>query len=82
MRRNGDHRPDYEAKSYVLEQIPARQIELAIDDRPPVCDMWESHGIKCLRVKSDEENREVNEAYQERAEEKAQGTASSKRRKI
>jgi hypothetical protein len=65
MRKSGDHRPDYEAKQIVLDEIDPRQIVLAIDDRPPVCDMWERHGIKCERVASDEENQRVNELYQE-----------------
>ena len=63
LRRNGDHRPDYEAKAEVLKEIPARQIALAIDDRPPVCDRWEKNGIRCMRVQSDVENQEVNEVY-------------------
>lgn len=66
MRRKGDHRPDYEAKAAVLDEIPARRIVMAIDDRPPVCEMWESHGIKCMHVQSDEANQEVNFLYQER----------------
>jgi len=65
MRKDGDHRPDYEAKRAVLDEVDPKQIVLAIDDRPPVCDMWEQHGIKCQRVASDEENQKVNEIYQE-----------------
>jgi hypothetical protein len=83
MRRNGDHRPDYEAKSVVLDEIPASHIAFAIDDRPPVCDMWESHGIKCIRVSSDEENQEVNKSYQERSSgaTKEKPMAAKKKRK-
>ncbi len=66
MRRNGDHRPDYEAKREVLDEVDPRRIVLAIDDRPPVCEMWERHGIKCQRVVSDEENQKVNELDQEK----------------
>lgn len=64
MRRNGDHRPDFEAKRAVLDAISPSQIVLAIDDRPPVCDMWEKAGIKCLRIESAEENQEVNKIYE------------------
>lgn len=67
MRKNGDHRPDYEAKQAVLDEIDPKQIVLAIDDRPPVCKMWERHGIKCQRVASDEENQQVNDLYQEKS---------------
>ncbi len=66
MRRTGDHRPDYEAKTAVLDDIDPKRIVLAIDDRPPVCEMWERHGIKCQRVASDEENQKVNELYREK----------------
>lgn len=65
MRRTGDHRPDYESKSAVLDDVPPKQIVLAIDDRPPVCDMWEQHGIKCVRINSAEENQAVNKIYEE-----------------
>jgi hypothetical protein len=67
MRRTGDHRPDYEAKSIVLEEIDPRDIVLAIDDRPPVCEMYERHGVKCQLIKSDEENQKVNEMYRDPA---------------
>jgi hypothetical protein len=67
MRRNGDHRPDYEAKTAVLQEIPAGQIAIAIDDRPPVCAMWEAHGIRCMKVNSDQESQEINELYRDKA---------------
>jgi FMN phosphatase YigB (HAD superfamily) len=66
MRRQGDHRPDYEAKAAVLDEVSPREIVLAIDDRPPVCAMWERHGIKCLHVESDEENQSVNRLYEQK----------------
>jgi hypothetical protein len=66
MRRTGDHRPDYEAKTAVLEEVSPKRIVMAIDDRPPVCEMWEAHGIKCMHVQSDEASQEVNLLYQER----------------
>jgi hypothetical protein len=66
MRPAGDHRPDYEAKAAVLEDISPKRIVMAIDDRPPVCDMWEAHGIRCLRVESDADNQLVNEIYRQK----------------
>ncbi|HWR15956.1 MAG TPA: hypothetical protein VN577_14100 [Terriglobales bacterium] len=68
MRRSGDHSPDYESKRAVLNEVPAEQIVLALDDRPPVCEMWEKHGIKCQRIESDEGNQEVNQLYQQKPE--------------
>jgi hypothetical protein len=64
MRKSGDHRPDYEAKRAVLDEIDPKLIVIAIDDRPPVCEMWEKNGIKCQLVESDKLNQEVvNELY-------------------
>lgn len=63
MRRNGDHRPDYESKAEILTGFHGKQIVLAIDDRPPVCDMWERNGVRCMRVQSDVESQQVNEIY-------------------
>ena len=63
MRPKGDHRPDYTVKAEVLREFKKGQIVLAIDDRPPVCDMWEKNGIRCIRVQSDEENQNVNDLY-------------------
>jgi uncharacterized HAD superfamily protein len=74
MRNSGDHRPDYEAKSAVLEEIDPKQIVLAMDDRPPVCEMWERHGIRCELVESDEQNQQVNELYRK----KPDGSAAKK----
>lgn len=67
MRPEGDHRPDYTVKAEVLRQIPKDKIALAIDDRGPVCDMWEKNGIRCIRVDSGEESREVNELYRKKS---------------
>jgi uncharacterized HAD superfamily protein len=67
LRPDGDHRPDYTVKEEVLREFPKGQIVLAIDDRAPVCDMWEKHGIRCIRVDSDEENQRVNELYQQKS---------------
>jgi phosphoglycolate phosphatase-like HAD superfamily hydrolase len=66
MRPDGDHRPDYAVKVEVLREYPKGQIVLAIDDRGPVCDMYEKNGVRCLRVESDEENQQVNELYREK----------------
>ena len=66
MRPQGDHRPDYTVKAEVLREFPKERIALAIDDRGPVCDMWEKNGIRCIRVDSGEENRDVNELYRKK----------------
>ncbi len=67
MRPDGDHRPDYTVKAEVLREFSKGQIVLAIDDRGPVCDMWEQNGIRCIRVQSDEENQNVNELYRRKS---------------
>ncbi|MBZ5567527.1 MAG: hypothetical protein LAN64_06710 [Acidobacteriia bacterium] len=66
MRRDGDHRPDYEMKEEVLQRWPKKRIQLVIEDRPPVCDMWLKHGIRCVLVESHEANQMVNEIYREK----------------
>lgn len=67
MRPEGDHRPDYTVKAEVLRHYPKGSVALAIDDRGPVCDMWEKNGISCIRVDSGEENRDVNELYRKKS---------------
>ena len=67
MRPDGDHRPDYTVKAEVLREYPKGRIALAIDDRGPVCDMWEKNGIRCIRVDSGEENQQVNELYRKKS---------------
>jgi predicted kinase len=51
MRTDEDTRPDHEIKADILAQMMDDGYEpwLAIDDRPEVCDMWESFGIAVLR---------------------------------
>jgi len=66
MRPDGDHRPDYTVKEEVLRAFPKGRIVLALDDRGPVCDMWEKNGIRCIRIQSDEANQQVNELYREK----------------
>lgn len=67
MRRNGDHRPDYEMKKEALKRWPKERIKLVIEDRPPVCDMWLKEGIRCVLLESDEANQMVNEIYREKS---------------
>ncbi|MBZ5630399.1 MAG: hypothetical protein LAO06_16185 [Acidobacteriia bacterium] len=66
MRRDGDHRPDYEIKEEALRRWPKKRIKLVIEDRPPVCDMWLRHGVRCVLVESDEANQMVNDIYREK----------------
>ncbi len=63
MRRDGDHRPDFVVKEEALRRWPKERITLVMEDRPPVCDMWRKHGIRCELVESDEANQAVNEIY-------------------
>ncbi len=52
MRRDGDHRPDNEVKSDLLDQILAdgyRPI-MAFEDRTSVVRFWRSRGIPCAQV--------------------------------
>ncbi len=67
MRRDGDRRPDYEMKEEALRRWPKERIKLVIEDRPPVCDMWRKHGVRCVLVESDEANQMVNELYREQS---------------
>ena len=54
MRRAGDHRPDFVVKREVLAHIPRERIVFVLDDRERVCDMWDSEGLVCHRVKQGE----------------------------
>jgi phosphoglycolate phosphatase-like HAD superfamily hydrolase len=55
MRPAGDHRADHIVKREILHRLLAagKKIELVIDDRPSVCDMWRDCGLKVHQVKSD-----------------------------
>lgn len=52
MRAGGDHRKDTVVKEeiYRLYIEPYFDVRYAVDDRPEVCDLWESLGIPVLRV--------------------------------
>ncbi len=71
MRRKGDSRPDYEAKTDLLrelkESLLGRKIVLALDDREPVCAEYTKLGVKCIPVASSAANQLINEAYREMA---------------
>jgi len=56
MRPNGDHRPDYVVKKEILESLGSdkKSVALVIDDRPSVCDMWRSCGLKVHQVDTGE----------------------------
>jgi phosphoglycolate phosphatase-like HAD superfamily hydrolase len=55
MRPAGDHRPDHIVKREILDRLlgAGKKIDLVIDDRPSVCDMWRECGLKVHQVKSD-----------------------------
>ncbi|MFN2426407.1 MAG: hypothetical protein ABR587_08170 [Candidatus Binatia bacterium] len=63
MRRAGDHRQDYVTKEDLLLELPVERVVLALDDRPPVCEMYRRHGIETLEISSDSGNQQVNEFY-------------------
>lgn len=50
MRKDGDHRPDYEVKQEMLVEIK-REYDplLVIDDSPKVVKMWRDNGLICLQ---------------------------------
>lgn len=50
MRRHGDHRPDYVVKKDLLDQIGTDRVAFVIDDRPSVCDMWRSCGLRVFPI--------------------------------
>jgi len=52
MRAQGDHRPDNQVKSDILDQILHRGLNpiVAFDDRDQVVNMWRSRGIPCFQV--------------------------------
>jgi hypothetical protein len=50
MRRSGDHRPDYVVKKELLNQVGQDRVAFVIDDRPTVCDMWRSCGLRVFPI--------------------------------
>lgn len=54
MRYSGDNRSDAIVKQEILDELCAvigkENIEDVTDDRPRVCDMWRSNGIKVRQV--------------------------------
>ena len=51
MRKDGDHRPDWQVKGEWLDSLSAEERpELAFDDRQQVVDMWRSRGVICCQV--------------------------------
>lgn len=53
MRAGGDFRKDTVVKEEIYRKFiePYYDVIYAVDDRPEVCDLWESLGIPVLRVK-------------------------------
>jgi hypothetical protein len=52
MRKDGDHRPDHQVKSNILDDILAKGWDpiMAFDDRKQVVEMWRARGIVCAQV--------------------------------
>lgn len=64
MRRTGDTRPDFEAKSELMRDLlDRRKVRMALDDREPVCAQYAALGVKCIVIQSDSLNQVVNETY-------------------
>jgi phosphoglycolate phosphatase-like HAD superfamily hydrolase len=51
MRKEGDHRPDYEVKSDILDRASrSYDVAHAVDDNPAVLRLWNERGIPTTRV--------------------------------
>lgn len=52
MRKEGDHRSDYQVKQEILEQIKADGFNpiMAFDDRDQVVKMWRDNEVPCAQV--------------------------------
>jgi hypothetical protein len=52
MRKDGDHRPDYQVKKELLDRIRADGFEprMVFEDRAQVVEMWRENGIPCAQV--------------------------------
>lgn len=51
MRKDGDHRPDWQVKGEWFDSLtPTDRPTLAFDDRQQVVDMWRSRGVICCQV--------------------------------
>jgi beta-phosphoglucomutase-like phosphatase (HAD superfamily) len=56
MRRNGDHRPDFEVKRDILARIQTEfKVIHAFDDNPKIIALWMEHGIPTTIVEGWEE---------------------------
>lgn len=50
MRKDGDRRPDHEVKKEILEEeLDDHNIELVVDDRTSVVEMWRNQGLNTLQ---------------------------------
>jgi FMN phosphatase YigB (HAD superfamily) len=51
MRKDDDHRPDYEVKKDILNQIKKHwNVIHAVDDNPNIIRLWEEHGISTTKI--------------------------------
>jgi hypothetical protein len=51
MRKDGDHRQDYEVKAEMFDKEIARDIYAVFEDRDQVVQMWRDKGLLCLQPK-------------------------------
>jgi uncharacterized HAD superfamily protein len=63
MRRDGDHRPDYEVKKEILDRIGRDRVRLVLEDRPLVCRMYREAGLNVIEIESDQASQTVNDIY-------------------
>jgi hypothetical protein len=56
MRKDGDHRPDTEAKKELVESLLAQgeRISGVFEDRPAVCRLWRSMGFTVFQMTHEE----------------------------
>lgn len=50
MRNSGDGRQDFIIKEEILSHLPKERIELVLDDRNQVVNMWRGHGLRVWQV--------------------------------
>lgn len=79
MRKDGDYRPDYEAKREMLQQLRALNMEviMAFDDRQGVVDMFIEEGVPCHLIRApDAKKMEDVKKYEKEAESSGEASTS------
>jgi hypothetical protein len=51
MRKDDDHREDYEVKKDILDHINEYwEVQHAVDDNPSIIKLWEENGISTTKI--------------------------------